>query len=243
LFEYYNWNNELENKVIIAKWENNQWNFNFIDKGRIYFLAYMDANSLEKFTIIVSDPLKTIVYKAKEGLNKKLELDGIWTYIKKVNQYSIYLKSYRPYDRGKTLKIIKDGADEGNITHFNHDIVAIGSTGWGDNIELYAFGHDEIGDNLYIYKSSDGGKNWNLFKTVKNFNYQINYIREIRKENDNIYCKLRVNNYSFDIESKDSFNTWEMVKTNYRINNKIKNKDYLERRERDGSVTIFKRTK
>lgn len=250
LFETYQWDGNNQHNLIIASNNKNEWNFTNINN--IYSditinTSYINRNNgsnikvLNKFSLITSNPLKTVIYDVNNGIHKSVELNDIWKpfMFGYYNQCcsAILVKSYRADLRGKHLALIKNNQAE--IKAFDHFIVAVAVT----NNELYAFGHDEIGDDLYVYKSDDNGETWKLFKEVKNFDYQIDYINNINVESDGtIYCKMRVNNYSFDIESKDSFETWNIVKNNYRKNNDSNYQNrYIKKFEKDGSITILEK--
>jgi len=245
-FTQENWKDPSQNQIIIVTNDANEnWYFKLLLNSKLINLNYdykWDKNHeisflLNSFTTLTLNPLKTSIYNNE--LSKITELPGVWNSITKFNDTYMYVSSYYTYERrGKYLITVDKNGNIISKNKFDHFVTEIASI---DDNELYAFAHDAIGDNLYIYQSTDDGKTWDLFKTIKNFNYQIDYIIRLEKQSDgNIYCKMRVNDYSLSIESNDTFENWSISKTNYRVNNSNnKQNRYIEKIEKDGSITIL----
>lgn len=261
LFSKNDYENNNAEVAIAEKKGDDDWNILEIPNGSYfedvnYNYIYRDNSSdlyvLNGFNIITQDYNKTLIYKVDSNIHKVFELDGYWQsftsfYDNENNYYKIMFNNDNQYSYrgGKNLAIIINN-ESINYANMDHIVRTIGVLNLNDDQkELYAFAHDKIGDTLYVYKSSDYGKSWSLAAQTSQFEYQIDYIYEIFKdEADNIHCKLGVEdygNYKY-IETNDSFATWNNVKENYKISNNFnKNKKFIKRVEPDGSITLINR--
>ena len=209
---------------------------------------------LKSFSIYDEVNHKTNFYDATNNYKEYLSLDGKWqernSYSTDENTtYKILLRSnYAEYNNGKEIDVIEN---KSLFAHkkFDHTIRAFTTVYVNNNsYELFAFTHDEIGENLYIYNSTDNGTNWTLFKTIDNFNYQINYIRSTSydRNTEDFSCELYVNDDTQVIKSSDNLATWSLVQENNRPNlsstRKVKELEkakWIKRQNIDGSFTLI----
>ena len=256
-FRSYSWGeNRREDMTIATNSDDNRWSFQVIENSDYYDINYNyihrdNADSLRvlnRFIVKTKAPYKTILYGAKGGIQKTLELDGTWNslmeFYSEEHCYVLLVKSdYASCcDRsGKRLALITDGSSVDHID-LDHVVRAVGMVSLNDSKKLFAFAHDEIGGVLYIYKSSDLGKSWSLLKEVADFEYQIKYVSSIREDGDGVvYCKLMVDDYSKYVESNDSFESWSVVTDSYRVVGANESGKYIERVEPNGSITLIER--
>lgn len=256
-FKKYDWGDESDEVVVATKVAEGQWSVLNIENGQDieanYDYIYRDnADSLRVlrgFKVATYAPYKTLIYRIDSGLHKSLELDGVWSSLTTFDdadvRYTIMAKSdYADWRRGgKHLAVLTNGSSV-DYVDLDHIVRAVGVVYLNESRELFAFAQDEIGGNLYVYKSVDLGKSWSLFKEVADFGYQINYISSINKKDDGtIYCKLYVDYYNKYVESNDSFASWSVVTESYRVVGANANESgkYIERIEPNGSITLIER--
>ena len=262
------YNNNDNSKLYIYETGDTKWNL--IKTIDSYYGDYSDLNYeyksrynanneyvgeykyLKSFAVFDAVDNKTNIYDATNNYNISISLDGRWgnksSYITDSNRYNILVRqNYNRYSDSKEIAIIHNGSLESD-QKLDHTVRTVGLVYRNNSQELYAFTHDEIGENLYIYKSTDDGDTWSLFKTVDNFNYQIDYVNSISYNSDteSLNCQLTVNEYNQRIESTDDLATWSLVKTNARVNvsastnasNPEKEK-WIKRPNPDGSFTLI----
>lgn len=210
-----------EKKTFFAYYDPNRNKFSTqeIDNSSLINMNYTN-DYLNKVILYNGLENKTIIYNFNKDSINKITLNGNWKSYQSIDNKVIFISRYN-YSNGDKVALFDDNGDLVSKHTFNKIVRAVGVD--YSNNTIFAFTQNDINETLDIYSSNDYGKTWDKNLSINNFNYMINYVNDVHQTDNGLSLSMRVNNYSFTIQTEDSFKTIKKINYRKRFNRNLKN--------------------